>query len=70
MFLDLLMLPGKRDDGLAIFFLLMGVPHIYGALRAKRKKGAIADLKLRTQQFIRTCLFTLGVVGIVEVFSL
>jgi len=69
MCLNLLMVPSKRRDGLAPFFLLMGLPHIYVALRAAKKREEAANLKSRTWQLMRASLFTLGTMGIFETFS-
>ena len=70
MCLNLIMLPNKRGEGLAVFFLLLGLPHIYGAIRADRKKESVASLKTRAWQFASALFFLLGAAEIAEILSL
>lgn len=55
-----------KGDGLAVLFLLLGAPHIYGALRSRRKRANSAP-KFTFNRYFRIMLMAAAIAGMTEV---
>ena len=54
-----------KNDGLAILFLLMGAPHIYGALRSRRRRANLAP-KFTVRRCLKIMFAAAALAGVTE----
>ena len=55
-----------KNDGLAILFLLLGAPHIYGALRSRRKRANLAP-KFTVRRYFRIMAMAAAIASVTEI---
>ncbi|MDJ0706854.1 MAG: hypothetical protein QNJ46_26575 [Leptolyngbyaceae cyanobacterium MO_188.B28] len=55
-----------KNDGLAILFLFLGAPHIYGALRSRRMRSNSAP-RFTINRYFKIMLLAASIAGATEI---
>ena len=54
-----------KNDGLSILFLLLGAPHIYGALRSRRMRANLSP-RFTVNRYFKVMLLAAAIAGVIE----